>query len=149
VRIEAQVDAYVPADYIPLEAVKVDLHRRVALAPDRSALRELRVELADRFGPVPDPVENLIAIQEARLIAAELGADQVTFKGGKLTVSPVQLSSSDVRALKESHPQALYTVARHEVSHRNIPINSSSQLPIRDALEILDAMVEIRRDHAA
>ncbi len=149
VRVEAQVDAYVPAAYIPLEAVKVDLHRRVALAPDRSALRELRVELADRFGPVPDPVENLIAIQEARLIAAELGADQVSFKAGKLAVSPVQLSSSEVRVLKERHPQALYTVARREVSHRDVPIKSSSPSPIKHALEILDAMVEIRRDHAA
>src|SRR4029079_14147777 len=39
VRVEAQVDAYVPANYVPLEAVKIDLHRRVALAVDRSELR--------------------------------------------------------------------------------------------------------------
>ncbi|HEV2590737.1 MAG TPA: transcription-repair coupling factor, partial [Gaiellaceae bacterium] len=59
VRVEAQVDAYVPADYVPLEAVKIDLHRRVALAGDRSELREIEAELADRFGPVPEPVANL------------------------------------------------------------------------------------------
>ena len=53
VRVEAQVDAYVPASYVPLEAVKIDLHRRVALAVDRSELREIEAELADRFGPLP------------------------------------------------------------------------------------------------
>ena len=47
-----QVDAYVPADYVPLEAVKIDLHRRIALAGERVELRELEAELADRFGPV-------------------------------------------------------------------------------------------------
>jgi transcription-repair coupling factor (superfamily II helicase) len=45
VRLDAAVDAYVPADYVPLEAVKIDLHRRVALAADRSKLRELNAEL--------------------------------------------------------------------------------------------------------
>ena len=82
VRVDAHVDAYVPADYVPLEAVKVDLHRRVALAADRGELRELLAELTDRFGPPPPPVENLLGIQEARLIAAELGADTVTLRGG-------------------------------------------------------------------
>src|SRR5436189_1677693 len=45
VRLDAAVDAYVPADYIPLEAVKIDLHRRIALAAERSDLRELDAEL--------------------------------------------------------------------------------------------------------
>ena len=90
VRVDAHVDAYVPAEYVPLEAVKVDLHRRVALATDRSSLRELLAELTDRFGPVPQPVANLIAIQEARLVAAELGANSVSLRSGKFTVGPLR-----------------------------------------------------------
>jgi transcription-repair coupling factor (superfamily II helicase) len=149
VRVDAHVDAYVPAEYVPLEAVKVDLHRRVALATDRSSLRELAAELADRFGPVPEPVSNLIAIQEARLVAAELGATSVSLRAGKFTVGPVRLSSSDVRALRAAHPDVLYTVAKHEVSCRLVPIKSSSQVPMTVGLEILDAIVEIRREIAA
>src|SRR5436189_5112036 len=60
VRVDAQVDAYVPASYVSLEAVKIDLHRRLALAGSVSELRELRAEAADRFGPLPDPVDNLL-----------------------------------------------------------------------------------------
>jgi transcription-repair coupling factor (superfamily II helicase) len=149
VRVDAQVDAYVPADYIGLEAVKVDLHRRIALAPDRSRLRDLAVELADRFGPPPEPVENLIAIQEARLVAADLGADSVTLRAGKLTVGPVVLSSAHVRELKERCPQAVYAVSSREVNCRLSPTGPGGKLTMRQGLEVLDAIVESRRLAAA
>src|SRR4051812_3358361 len=91
VRVDAQVDAYVPADYVSLEAIKIDLHRRLALSSSVSELRELRAEVADRFGPLPDPVNNLFGIHEARLLGAELGAEVVTLRGGKVTVGPLRL----------------------------------------------------------
>jgi transcription-repair coupling factor (superfamily II helicase) len=141
VRLDAAVDAYVPADYIPLEAVKIDLHRRIALAAERSDLRELEAELADRFGPVPEPIANLLLLQEARLAAAELGAEAVTLRGGRMTVAPLALTSAQVGELKRVAPNALYTVARREVSR---PVTGASQ-----ALEILDAILEIRRAAAA
>ncbi len=56
VRVDAQVDAYVPADYVSLEAVKIDIHRRLALSGSVTELRELQAEVADRFGPPPVPV---------------------------------------------------------------------------------------------
>jgi len=141
VRLDAAVDAYVPADYIPLEAVKIDLHRRIALAVERSDLRELDAELADRFGPVPEPVQNLLQLQEARLAAAELGAEAVTLRGGRMTVAPLALTSAQVADLKRVAPNALYTVARREVSR---PVAGPSQV-----LETLDAILEIRREAAA
>ena len=101
---------------MPLEAVKIDLHRRVALAADRSELRELDAELADRFGPLPDPVANLLLLQEARLAAGELGAEALTLRGGRMTVAPLTLTSAQVAELKRVAPNALYTLARREVS---------------------------------
>jgi len=141
VRLDAAVDAYVPADYVPLEAVKIDLHRRVALAADRSELRELNAELADRFGPLPDPVANLLLLQEARLAAGELGAEALTLRGGRMTVAPLTLTSAHVAELKRVAPNALYTLARREVSR---PVLEASQV-----LETLDAILEIRREIAA
>src|SRR5205823_724005 len=60
VRLDVEVDAYLPADYIPFEAAKIDVHRRVAGAREPGALRALGDELRDRFGPLPGPVENLL-----------------------------------------------------------------------------------------
>ena len=141
VRLDAGVDAYVPADYVPLEAVKIDLHRRIALAAERAELRELDAELTDRFGPVPEPVGNLLVLQEARLAAGELGAATLTMRGGRMTVAPLTLTSAQVAELKRAAPNALYTVARREVMR---PVLGASQV-----LETLDAILEIRRVVAA
>ena len=42
-----------PAEYIPFEAAKIDVHRRIAGAREPGELRALREELSDRFGPLP------------------------------------------------------------------------------------------------
>ncbi len=89
VRVDARVDAYVPAAYIASEALKIDLHRRLALVEDEDELRELHSATEDRYGPVPGPVENLFAIQEAKLKLARLGADYLVFRGGRAAVGPV------------------------------------------------------------
>src|SRR5215203_5020934 len=67
VRVDARIDAYVPAEYIPAEAQKIDLHRRLALSETEDELRELEAATVDRYGPLPEPVQNLFAIQEAKL----------------------------------------------------------------------------------
>ena len=53
VRLDVNVDAYVPADYIPYEQAKVDVHRRIAAAREVADLVLLREELEDRFGELP------------------------------------------------------------------------------------------------
>ena len=84
VRVDARVDAYVPAAYIEAEALKIDLHRRIALAEHEDELRELRAATEDRYGPIPEPVENLFRIQEAKLALALVGADYLVFRGGRV-----------------------------------------------------------------
>ena len=73
VRLDVNVDAYVPADYIPYEQAKVDVHRRIAGAREVAELGELRRELEDRFGAIPEPLENLIALQQARIKLGQAG----------------------------------------------------------------------------
>src|SRR5215207_7363308 len=108
VRVDVDVDAYVPADYIPFEAAKIDVHRRIAAAREPGELRALREELEDRFGPAPEPVSNLLELQRARIALGEAGARSVEFRAGRLRVSPVELSSEQVSALNERVPEAIY-----------------------------------------
>ena len=54
VRLDVNVDAYVPSDYIPYEQAKVDVHRRIAGSREVADLMTLREELEDRFGELPE-----------------------------------------------------------------------------------------------
>jgi len=129
VRVDARVDAYVPATYVAAEALKIDLHRRIALVEGEDELRELVAATEDRYGPLPEPVENLFGIQEAKLKLARLGADYLVFRGGRATVGPLALGSADVRALREARPTAIYSVDRREVSLRVDDFKGALELP--------------------
>jgi transcription-repair coupling factor (superfamily II helicase) len=108
VRLDVDVDAYLPADYIPFEAAKIDVHRRISGAGDVGDLRALRDELRDRFGPVPEPVENLMELQRARVELGALGARTVEFRGGRLSVTPLEMDAAAVGRLREGMPEAMY-----------------------------------------
>ncbi|MCY7303277.1 MAG: transcription-repair coupling factor, partial [Thermoleophilia bacterium] len=83
VRVDARVDAFIPASYVASEALKIDLHRRLALVEHDDELRELRASVEDRYGPLPEPVDSLFAIQEAKLSLVRIGADYLVFRGGR------------------------------------------------------------------
>ena len=118
VRLDVGVDAYVPGDYVPYEAAKIDIHRRVSGAREIADLIVLREELEDRFGPVPEPLDNLIKLQDARIKLGRAGAQAVTFRSGRLAVSPIELDSTGARALRAELPEALYESGRSTVSVR-------------------------------
>ena len=84
--MDLPVDAYVPGDYVPYEAAKIEIHRRVAGAREVAELIVLREELEDRFGPVPEPLDNLIRLQDARIKLGRAGARSVDFRGGRHAV---------------------------------------------------------------
>ncbi|MDX6482430.1 MAG: hypothetical protein QOE95_201, partial [Gaiellaceae bacterium] len=137
VRVDARIDAYVPASYIGSEALKIDLHRRLALTDSEDELRELYASTEDRFGPIPEPVENLFAIQEAKLKLARLGADYLVFRGGKATVGQLVLGSGELRELRGRLDTAVYTTAQREVSLRDDGFTG--------AIRLVDAILDARQ----
>jgi transcription-repair coupling factor (superfamily II helicase) len=128
VRLDVNVDAYVPADYIPYEQAKIDVHRRVAGAREVAELGTLREELEDRFGPVPPPLDNLISLQQARIKLGEAGARAVSFRGGRLAVTPIDLDAERARRLKETIPEALYEPGKSQLSLR-VPDDPEQRFP--------------------
>jgi transcription-repair coupling factor (superfamily II helicase) len=137
VRVDARVDAFVPNTYVNSEAMKIDLHRRLALVETEDELRELEAATVDRFGPLPEPVENLFAIQEARIKVARLGADYLVFRSGRATVGPLVLGSGELRELRQKVDTAIYTTGRKEVSLRDDVFTG--------AIRLVDAILDTRR----
>jgi transcription-repair coupling factor (superfamily II helicase) len=136
VRVDARVDAYVPAEYIESEALKIDLHRRLALTEDEDELRELQAATEDRFGPLPEPVENLFLIQEAKLKLARVGADYLVFRAGKASVGQMVLGSEELRDLRRRVDTAVYSTGNREITLRE------DGFP--QALRLVDAILAAR-----
>ncbi|HET6998372.1 MAG TPA: transcription-repair coupling factor [Solirubrobacterales bacterium] len=108
VRLDVPVDAYLPATFVPFEAAKIDVHRRIVAAREPGQLRAIRDELSDRFGPVPQQAENLLRLQQARIELGLAGARSVEFRGGRLSVTGVELDSEQAGVLAEQVEGALY-----------------------------------------
>jgi transcription-repair coupling factor (superfamily II helicase) len=145
VRLDVNVDAYIPADYIPYEQAKIDVHRRVAEAREVADVESLREELEDRFGPVPEALENLLALQRARIKFGEAGARTVSFRGDRLAVVPIELDSRRARRLREELPGALYESGRSQVSVR-VPKDGTERFP--SIVRAADALLAVMREAA-
>ncbi len=128
VRLDVKVDAYVPPDYVPYEQAKIEIHRRIAGALEVADVEHLREELEDRFGPVPEPLANLLALQRARIKLGQAGARDVSLRGERLAVTPIELDSVRARRLREQLPQALYESGRSQVSVR-VPPEGPERFP--------------------
>jgi transcription-repair coupling factor (superfamily II helicase) len=88
--IELHVPALIPDDYIGDVHTRLTLYKRIAGARDADALRELQVEMIDRFGLLPDHVKQLFAVAALKLGANALGVRKLDLgdKGGRIIFKP-------------------------------------------------------------
>ncbi len=84
--LDLPVDAHLPDDYVPDEAQKLELYRRLARARSPGDIAAFRQEVADRFGPMPEPVARLVEVAELRLAAESAGVSSISREDGQLVV---------------------------------------------------------------
>ncbi|KRB06845.1 transcription-repair coupling factor [Lysobacter sp. Root690] len=84
--VELHIPALIPDDYLPDVHTRLTLYKRISGARDSEELRELQVEMIDRFGLLPDAAKHLFAVAELKLIATNLGIRKLDLgeKGGRL-----------------------------------------------------------------
>ena len=84
--INLHLPALIPDDYLPDVHSRLTLYKRIANADSSEQLRELQVEMIDRFGLLPEPVKNLFRLSLLKLQAQAIGIERVeaSMRGGKL-----------------------------------------------------------------
>ena len=84
--VSLNIPALIPEDYLPDVHARLTLYKRISAADDSDALRELQVEMIDRFGLLPDAAKQLFAIAELKLQATALGVRKLDLgpEGGRL-----------------------------------------------------------------
>jgi len=85
--VELHLPALIPDDYLPDVHTRLTLYKRIASARNEDQLRDLQVEMIDRFGLLPEPTKTLFALSSLKLMATPLGIRKLDFgaNGGRVT----------------------------------------------------------------
>ena len=129
VKIELPVDAHLPHDYVPSERLRLEMYKRLAEVRSDEEIDEVRSELVDRYGTVPDPVENLLAVAALRVKARAAGLTDVNVQGNYVRFAPVELLDSTRVRLDRLYPKSVVKQALHSIL---IPRPKAGSAPLRD-----------------
>jgi transcription-repair coupling factor (superfamily II helicase) len=107
VRVELPVDAHIPHDYVPGERLRLEAYTRIAAIDSVEDIAAVRDELADRYGPPPSPVLNLLAVARLRAKARRAGLTDIAQQGNHIRFSPVELPESREVRVQRLYPRTL------------------------------------------
>ncbi|RKF19543.1 transcription-repair coupling factor [Alginatibacterium sediminis] len=141
--LELRIAALLPDDYVIDVTTRLNLYKRMANCRDSSELRELNVELIDRFGLVPDPGKNLIRCQAIKITANELGIERIDAhaKGGSIEFGMhTKVDAGYLISLLQSQP-AIFRLDGANKLKFNVPTTNADErlTRIEDLLEQLKA----------
>src|SRR3954452_3879463 len=115
VKIELLVDAHVQHDYAPGEQLSLQAYRSIASVNTEEDVKAVREELVDRYGKLPEPVENLLLVASLRMLARACGVGEVVLQGTNIRFAPVELrESQELRATRLSRAIVINPAA-HQV----------------------------------
>ena len=116
VRVDLPVDAHLPHDYVPGERLRLEAYRKIAAAIDEAGLTAVREELVDRYGELPAPVDNLLAVARFRQLCRAHGVTEVVTQGSTIRFAPMPLRDSQMVRLKRLYPKAVHKAVTDTVS---------------------------------
>jgi transcription-repair coupling factor (superfamily II helicase) len=85
--VTVDVPNYLPDEYIEAQDAKLDVYRRLARTVSVDDIDALRVELRDRFGPLPPPAEAMLTIATLRVVGGILGVEGILARGDEARVT--------------------------------------------------------------
>ncbi|WP_245535461.1 transcription-repair coupling factor [Sphaerochaeta pleomorpha] len=84
--LELDYTGFIPDNYITAPSVKFDIYRKISSISNEEQLQSLSSELADRFGPLPEEVANLLYIAEIKIICRKLSIIHLSERKGTVSV---------------------------------------------------------------
>jgi transcription-repair coupling factor (superfamily II helicase) len=138
--IDLPLATYIPPDYAPDAGLRLRLYRRMAMLTDLEAIDEMAAELADRFGPIPDPVHNLLYQLRIKALAVTAGATAVISDNNQIQIRLPYLDDANRFALQR-HLGADARVSRTAVW---LPLNVATRDWQISLVQILEKLATIR-----
>ena len=101
VTLDLNLPARIPEGYVPDAALRLQLYRRLAGLTELEAVGNIAQELVDRFGPIPEQVQNLLYIVRVKVLAIDAAVEAISQEEGQLLIKSSMLETLDRQALQE------------------------------------------------
>lgn len=115
VTIDLPVDAHLPTEYIEHERLRLEAYRKIADADSGEVLDAVADELDDRYGALPEPVQNLFEVARLRLEVRAAGVTDVVAQGKYIRFGPIELPDSAAVRMNRLYPGTLIKAAVRQV----------------------------------
>ncbi len=121
VRVELPIDAHIPHDWLSTERLRLEAYHRIAAvgstpgADPEADIRAVRAELTDRYGDLPAPVENLLAVARFRNHLRARGVEEATLAGPNIRFAPMELRESQELRLQRLYPRSVVKPATRTI----------------------------------
>ena len=86
-RVKLPLSAHIPEDYIAHLSTRLAIYQRLTRVRDRQEVEDIREEARDRFGPLPQAVDNLLYLVNLKILAGEAGIESITKSGSTITLA--------------------------------------------------------------
>jgi transcription-repair coupling factor (superfamily II helicase) len=121
IKLELPVDAHLPHDYVEDATQRLELYKRISAVRDAAGVKDVRAELLDRFGALPEPAERLLTLTALKAALRRWEVTEVVVTPGtvrppELRISPVKLTSSQEVRLDRILPRHRYNADRGTLS---------------------------------
>lgn len=107
VSVELPITAHIPENYVPQERLRLEAYKRLADAQTDEQVAEVGAELLDRYGPLPETVESLLAVARFRAHCRVAGIAEVVAQGAGIRLAPVELQESAQMRLTRLYPKTV------------------------------------------
>lgn len=137
VDVNLRIPALIPDDYLPDTHSRLMLYKRIASATSKDQLRELQVEMIDRFGLLPDSSKNLFKVTELKLKATSLGIEKLeaSAKGGVIEfATETKVDPLTLVKLVQTRPQEYQLAGANQLKFTKTMDNAQARI---DQLEQL------------
>ena len=108
IKIDVPTHAFLPTDYVPKEALRLEAYRRLASVETSEQVDDIRAEWLDRYGPIPEPAAMLLDVGRVRAECHRLGLTEVVVTRTDARLSPVTLKVSDTMRLSRLSKDAIH-----------------------------------------
>jgi len=147
ISVDLKVSAYIDDSYIGDENQKIEMYKKIASIQDEKDMLDIRDELIDRYGEIPDAVESLIQIAHLKVLAKKCGFSSIQEKGENVILQFMENKHVDINIiskLTEKHRRRILFTASNKSYITFIVKDTPRKNLLKDIKILLQDIIELQ-----